>query len=105
MMGEGQLIEHDGRIVGVAVRVHDGFMFFSSEPYLRSLEATVFSRAELITLRVAELLGATRASSGRCAIATPSWNADTIDVCSGNVVQLRPKQSHTIANPEPPDAA
>jgi hypothetical protein len=34
MLDDRFLIEADGRVVGVAVRVRGGFMFFSSDPDL-----------------------------------------------------------------------
>ena len=105
MMDEGQIIEHDGRVVGVAIRVRGGFLFFSSDPDLRTLEATVFRRAELVERRVAEILEATQGSSEQCAIAPQTWTASAIDVFSSNVVRLRPKRSQNNANPKPPDAA
>jgi hypothetical protein len=62
MMDEGFVIENGGRVVGVAVRVRGGFMFFSSDPDLNELEATVFRRAEMVTRRVAEIVQAKRCS-------------------------------------------
>lgn len=106
MTDEGVIIEADGRVVGVAVRVRGGFMFFSSDPDFNELEATVFRRAEMVTQRVAEIVQAKRCSR-ECTMveAPPSWSAFAIDVGGGNVVPLRPRQHHTNADPEPPDAA
>jgi hypothetical protein len=58
MSDEGIVIEVDGRIVGVAVPVRGGFMFFSFHPDLKVLEATVYRRAEMLTGRTAEILQA-----------------------------------------------
>jgi len=104
-MDEGIVIEHDGRVVGVAVRVRGGFMFFSPDPDLRVLEGNVFGRAEMVTRRVAEVVRAMRISNKRSAVAHPSWSASAIDSGGGNVVRLRPRQRHKNADPEPPDAA
>jgi hypothetical protein len=105
-MDEDLIIENDGRVVGVAVRVRGGFMFFSSDPDLNELEATVFRRAETIMRRVAEIAQAKRCSGERTVIeAPPSRSATAIDGGGGNVLRLRPKQCHANANPEPPDAA
>jgi len=104
MMDEGIVIENDGRVVGVAVRVHGGFMFFSTDPDLKVLEATVFPRVEMVTRQVAEIVQAKRSSTGRTAMeGAAGWGATKI--CDSNVVRLRPRRLHTISDPEPPDAA
>jgi len=54
-MDEYIVIAAGGRDVGIAVRVRGGFMFFSSEPEFRILEATVLSRAEMFAQRAAEI--------------------------------------------------
>lgn len=55
-MDESLIVKIAGRVVGVAVRVRGGFMFFSSEPALNVLEARVFRHAEMVTRRVAEIV-------------------------------------------------
>lgn len=60
------VIRFDGRVVGVAVRVRGGFMFFSSDPNLKELEAKIFSNAKAVGRRVAEFSrkrGETRTTS------------------------------------------
>lgn len=95
MFNDRFLIETDGRVVGVAVRVRGGFMFFSSEPDLKELEAKIFPRAKSIGRRVAEFV---RAKSGANDQSPPGGN---------NVVPLRLPQRgrrHTD-DPPPPTAA
>ena len=60
MFDDRFVIESDGRTVGVAVRVRGGFMFFSSDPNLKELEAKIFPRAKSISQRVAEFVRAKR---------------------------------------------
>ena|SRR6476661_1680799 len=102
-MDEGIVIEHDGRVVGVAVRVRGGFMFFSSDPDFRVIEGKVFSRADMITRQVAEVAPAVGSSTERSSDPARSWSASAIDVGRGNVVRLR--QPLTNGDPEPPEAA
>jgi hypothetical protein len=106
MMDEGLVIKNDGRVVGVAVPVRGGFMFFSSNPDLKALEATVFRRADMITRQVAEILQAKPNLIGQTGIEVlPGWSVSEIDVGDRNVARLHPRQCHTNADPEPPDAA
>lgn len=65
MMDEGLVIESDGRVVGVAVRVRGGFMFFSTDPDLKLLEGTVFGRVEMVARQVAEIAQAKRVRWGK----------------------------------------
>jgi hypothetical protein len=105
-MDQAIVIEIDGRIVGVAVRVRGGFMFFSTDPHLNELEATIFRRAEAITQRVAEIVQSRRCSRDHTVVEAPkTWSSSAIGVGSGNVMRLRPRQSHANSKPEPPDAA
>jgi hypothetical protein len=95
MFDDRFLIESDGRVVGVAVRVRGGFMFFSSDPDLRELEAKIFPRAKSIGRRVAEFVRRKDASNDQ----SPGG--------SDNVVPLRLRQHgrrHTDDLP-PPTAA
>lgn len=106
MIDEGLVIKNDGRVVGVAVPVRGGFLFFSSDPDLKALEATVFRRAEMITRQVAEILRAEPNLNVQTGIEVlPGWSVSAIDVGDGNVTRLHPRQGHTSAEPEPPDAA
>jgi len=95
MFDDRILIESDGRVVGVAVRVHGGFMFFSSDPDLKELEATIFPRAKSIGRRVAELVQARKGSNDQSPQGT------------GKVVPLRPPrcEHRNIDDPPPPTAA
>lgn len=72
MMDEGLVIESDGRVVGVAVRVRGGFMFFSTDPDLKLLEGTVFGRVEMVARQVAEIAQAKRVRWGQGVITPPS---------------------------------
>ena len=99
-MDEHLIIKNDGRAVGVAVPVHGGFLFFSSDPELKALEATVFRRAEMITRQVAEIARAKTRFE-----VSPAWGVSVIDAGYGNVVRLHPRQCQMNADPEPPDAA
>ena len=60
MTEEGRIIDNDGKVVGAAVRVRGGFMFFSCDPDFNELEARVFRRAEMITRCVTEIVHAQR---------------------------------------------
>ena len=95
MFDDHILIKSGGRVVGVAVRVHGGFMFFSSEPDLKELEAKIFPRAKSIGRRVAELVQARKGAN------------DQSPEDTGNVVPLRPPQCElrNIDDPPPPTAA
>jgi hypothetical protein len=104
MVAEGIIIETGGQVVGVAVRVHGGFMFFSSEPELNVLEATVFRRVGMITRRASEILCAKKKKPNEDR-ASPYSTVPAVGASGGNVVQLRPKQWHTNGDSEPPDAA
>lgn len=106
MMDEGIVIKNDGRIVGVAVPVRGGFMFFSSDPDLKALEATIFRQAEMIARQVAEIVRARPNLMVQTGVdVPPSRSVSEIVVGGGNVVRLQPRQCHTNADPEPPDAA
>jgi hypothetical protein len=89
------LIESDGRVVGVAVRVRGGFMFFSSDPELRELEAKIFPQATAIGRRVAEFVQAKKGAN------------DQSPADAGNVLPLRAPQigRRHIDDPPPPAAA
>jgi hypothetical protein len=95
MFDDRFVIESDGRVVGVAVRVRGGFMFFSSDPDLKELEARIFPRAKSIARRVAEFALAKRASSNQSA-------AD-----GGNIIPLRLRRRgpQPTDHPPPPFAA
>lgn len=104
-MDDGVVIEHDGRVVGVAVRVRGGYMFFSSDPDLKLLEATVFRRPAMITKRVAESFHA-KITSEPCAMRSPRrWSGSAIDPAGTNVVRLHPRKWSPKGDSEPPDAA
>ena len=104
VMDEGILVEAVGRVVGVAVPVRGGFMFFSLDPALKVLEATVFRRAEMLTRRVAEIVQrATNLKEERATQVPPCWTV-AIDA-GGRVVRVRPMQWRTHRDPERPDAA
>lgn len=96
----------EGRVVGVAVHVRGGFMFFSSDPDLKGLEATVFRRVKMISQRVVEIIDANRISKGESATKAPhNWTAAAIDPRGDNVVRLHARRWDTNGDPEPPDAA
>jgi hypothetical protein len=105
-MDQAIAIEADGRVVGVAVRVRGGFMFFSLDPHLNELEATVFRRAETIAQRAAETMQSRRCWSDHTVVeAPPTWSSSAIEAGGGNVTRLHPRQRHANTKPEPPDAA
>jgi hypothetical protein len=89
MFDDRFLIESDGRAVGVAVRVRGGFMFFSSDPDLKELEAKIFPRAKSIGQRVAEFVQAKR-------------NANDQSPAAANVVPLRLPQRGRRHTDDPP---
>ncbi len=94
MFDDRFLIEANGRVVGVAVRVRGGFMFFSSDPDLKELEAKIFPRAKSIGLRVAEFARAKSSAN------------DQFPAGSGNVVPLRrPQRGHRHPDDPPPPTA
>ena len=95
MFDDRILIESDGRVVGVAVRVHGGFMFFSSDPDLKELEAKIFPRAKSIGRRVAELEQARKGAN------------DQSPERASNVVSFRLArcEHRNIDDPPPPTAA
>jgi len=105
MTEEGRIIDNDGKVVGAAVRVRGGFMFFSCDPDFNELEARVFRRAEMITRCVTEIVHAQRCLGEGPAIEAHPRSASAIDEVGSNVVRLRPRQRHTKANPEPSDCA
>lgn len=88
-------IESDGRVVGVAVRVRGGFMFFSSDPDLKELESNIFPRVKSIGRRVAEFVRARKGANDQSPAGT------------GNVVplQLPQRERRPIDDPPPPTAA
>jgi len=69
-------VEFDRRVVGVAVRVPGGFMFFSSDSDFDELEGQLFSRARAMSRWLAEVAEPKerprlkRARAGRPALAT-----------------------------------
>ncbi len=68
-------VEFDRRVVGVAVRVPGGFMFYSSDRDFDELEGRLFPRARAMSRRLAEVATARavprfeRARPGRHALA------------------------------------
>ena len=102
-MEEDLVIERDGRVIGVAVRVRGGFMFFSCDPFFKALEGTVYQQAEIISQRVTASLQAKRRCKG-CSMRT-SLRPAAGDAACANVVHLHPSQRSTLEGPEPPDAA
>ena len=92
MFDDRFLIESDGRAVGVAVRVRGGFMFFSSDPDLKELEAKIFPRAKSIGQRVTEFVRAKR-------------NANDQSLAAANVVPLRMPQRERPHTDDPPPFA
>jgi len=68
-------VEFDRRVVGVAVRVPGGFMFYSSDRNFDELEGRLFPRARAMSRQLAELATAKglprfqRARPGRPALA------------------------------------
>ena len=90
MFDDRFLIEADGRVVGVAVRVRGGFMFFSSDPDLKELEAKIFPRAKSIGRRVAEFVQAKRGAN------------DQYPAGRGNVVPLPLRQRGRVHTDDPP---
>jgi hypothetical protein len=48
-------VEFDRRVVGVAVRVPGGFMFYSSDSDFDVLEGRLFSRSRAMSRRLAEV--------------------------------------------------
>ena len=106
MTDDGLAIEAGGRVVGVAVRVRGGFMFFASDPEFKVLEARVFRGAEMVRRRVAEIVQAKQSSNEQAAMeVSQSSTAAAIGALGSNVVLLRPRRWHTNGDPEPPDAA
>ncbi len=63
MLDNRFIIESNGRVAGVAVRVRGGFMFFSSDPALKQLEGSIYPHAKSIGRRVAEFTQATGPSA------------------------------------------
>jgi hypothetical protein len=69
-------VEFDRRVVGVAVRVPGGFMFFSSDSDFDELEGQLFARARAMSRRLAEVAKSKgrrrwqRARAGRPAFAS-----------------------------------
>jgi hypothetical protein len=106
MTDEGLAIETNGRVVGVAVRVRGGFMFFASDPEFKMLEANVFRSAEMIRRRVTDIVQAKQSLKEPTAIGVPpNGSAAPIAALGSNVVLFRPRPWHTHEDPEPPDAA
>ena len=62
-------VEFDGRVVGVAVRVPGGFMFYSSDPDFDALDGQLFQRARAMSRRMREVAKAKGRSRWRRAIA------------------------------------
>jgi hypothetical protein len=104
-MDEGLVIQHDGRLVGVAVRVRGGFMFFSSDPDLRALEAKVFRRLEMVSRLVAETVRKSRSSRQGDAAALSDHGISLGEVEGGKIVRLRASACVTKARVGPPGAA
>jgi hypothetical protein len=99
------VIEHDGRVVGVAVRVRGGFLFLSSEREFKALEAKLFRRIQTLKDQVAEIARSNAPPLEERAIISPG-PASAIETGRANVVQLRPRAAWTRdPHPEPPDAA
>lgn len=48
-------VEFDRRVVGVAIRVPGGFMFYSSDRDFDQLEGELFPRARAMSRRLAEI--------------------------------------------------
>jgi len=51
-------VEFDWRVVGVAVRVPGGLMFFSSDPDFDELDGQLFSRARAMSGRLGDVADA-----------------------------------------------
>ena len=56
-------VEFDRQVVGVAVRVAGGFVFFPSDPAFDTLEGKVFSRVRAMSQRLTEVSGRSRAQA------------------------------------------
>jgi hypothetical protein len=54
-MSDRFVIEADKTVVGMAVRSTDGFRFFTSNPYFKTLEGKRFRRVRALIRRVEEL--------------------------------------------------
>lgn len=50
-------VEFDRQVIGVAIRVAGGFVFFPSDPVFDALEGKVFSRVRAMSRRLAEVSG------------------------------------------------
>lgn len=82
LVGRGNLpsqrfaVEFDRSVVGVAVRVPGGFMFYSSDSDFDELEGRLFPRARAMSRQLAEIAAAkgrprfVRAQPGRPAVAS-----------------------------------
>ena len=69
-MSDRFAVEADRKVVGVAVRVKDGFRFFSSDPKFSPLEGKTFARIRSMTHRLAQ-----HARRGRGAVAPAASKA------------------------------
>jgi len=54
-MSDRFVIENDRQVIGVAVRVPEGFRFFVSDPHFAPLESKTFRRVRSMAQRVAQL--------------------------------------------------
>jgi hypothetical protein len=69
-------VEFDRSVVGVAVRVPGGFMFYSSDSDFDELEGRLFPRARAMSRRIAEV--ATAKGRPRFKRATPGGQAPIV---------------------------
>ena len=65
-------VEFDRRVVGIAVRVPGGFLFFSSDDHFQELDGEMFARARAISRRLEQVAGGGRRRRNR---APPVWRS------------------------------
>jgi hypothetical protein len=103
MKDEGLAVETNGHVVGVAVRVRGGFMFFASDPEFKVLEAKVFRGVEMVRRRVDGLVRARQGPKEQAVMeASPNRTPAAIGAVDSNVVLLRPTRGYTKVDPGPP---
>ena len=67
-------VEFDRRVVGIAVRVPGGFLFFSSDDDFQALDGQMFPRARAISRRLEKLA---RSGRGRPSRAPHLWRSSS----------------------------
>ena len=74
-------VEFDRRVVGIAVRVPGGFMFFASDDHFEQLDGQLFPRARAISRHLEKLAKRSRAPAApRMRAAAPSPSRAAADV-------------------------